>query len=29
MILGFGLAKGVGNYFSAFLMADVGQRFGA
>ena len=26
MILGFGLAKGVGNYFSAFLMADVGQR---
>ena len=26
MILGFALAKGIGNYFSAFLMADVGQR---
>ena len=26
MILGFGLAKGVGSYFSAFLMDDVGQR---
>ena len=26
MILGFGLAKGVGNYFSTYLMADVGQR---
>ena len=26
MILGFALAKGVGSYFSAFLMADVGQR---
>ena len=26
MILGFGLAKGLGSYFSVFLMADVGQR---
>ena len=26
LILGFALAKGVGSYFSAFLMADVGQR---
>lgn len=26
MILGFALAKGIGNYFSVFLMADVGQR---
>ena len=26
MILGFALAKGIGSYFSAFLMADVGQR---
>ena len=26
MILAFGLAKGLGNYFSVFLMADVGQR---
>jgi len=26
MILGFALAKGIGNYFSTFLMADVGQR---
>lgn len=26
LILGFGLAKGAGNYFSVFLMADVGQR---
>lgn len=26
LILGLALAKGVGSYFSAFLMADVGQR---
>ena len=26
MILTFALAKGIGNYFSVFLMADVGQR---
>ncbi len=26
MILGFGLAKGLGSYFSVFLMADVGLR---
>ena len=26
LILGLGLAKGIGNYFSAFLMDDVGQR---
>ena len=26
MILGFALAKGIGSYFSAFLMANVGQR---
>ena len=26
MILGFGLVKGLGSYFSVFLMADVGQR---
>ena len=26
MILGLGLVKGIGNYFSVFLMADVGQR---